>query len=430
MQVFRDRIDLCKFFWSSCGFWDIITPTQRRRTRRQRSEARFFLWLHRSGQQRIPLTKLLAYRSRLASHHSRDPVHLQYVKKTLWKHATPMADSKQPWRCAACKRLIKAATVYCPTCGGHWAQVQDQSYLGGQNANPQQNNAGWSWERWSDKGSTTRRRSPRQRSQSQTRRRKGKGGKGSDQLEGASLTSFPSLPPSPFAVAGGVSSYAVPAQTLPWPEKPSEQSANYELLQAVKKAYPDPTVMPPELKEIVDKNESTETKRITSELHKATAALGRATRQLQELQETKSQHRSKWLQHLTASLEAWQSQTETYDKQQEQFNQLISQANQELHTARKSIQQLNAKAAKDQSLIVIQEDVPALLPAPAEASADSEEQKLREKMQEVMKMTALAVAPLDPSKVPDPAAPHPKRPRSEERTPGEVSVMMDLTGTP
>ena len=346
------------------------------------------------------------------------------MKRAISKQAGLMAEAtKQPWRCAPCKRLVKAVTVYCPSCGGHWTQIQDVKYRPSQPAQPTYQAADWTWETWADQSAASRPRSPRKRSQSQ--RRKGKGGKGADQKEASGALSFPSLPPSPFqALTNSPGSYAAAVTTPPWTSERAvdNHAANYELIQAVKKAYPDPSGMPAELKEILDKNESTEMKKITSELHKATAALGRATRQLQELQETKAQHRTKWLQHLTASLDAWQSQTESYDKQQEQFNSLIQQANQELLTARTSIQQLNAKAAKDQTLMAVPEELPVMPAALGESPPDTEEQKLRVKMQEVMKATALATAPVEQG---GDGIPAPKRPRSQDRTGDVVDLSME-----
>ena len=240
---------------------------------------------------------------------------------------------------------------------------------------------------------------------------------------GAGAPSFPSLPVSPFTPTG---SYTAATSTTPWAtEKTGEQtSANQELIQAVRKAYPDPSGMPSELKDILDKTENLEMKKITSDLHKSTAALGRATRQLQELQESKMQHRQKWMLHLTASLEAWKSQMESYDKQQHQFNALIQQATTELHAARKSIQQLNAKAAHDKPLETLPEEstVVATAVAAADGPVDAEEQALRAQMQALIAGTAKLALPaevevVDVEAIQNPSA---KRQRSEERKDEEM----------
>lgn len=242
----------------------------------------------------------------------------------------------------------------------------------------------------------------------------------SDDSSGSAAQTFPSLPVSPFAAQP---TYVTPPFTAPWTvEKSLDQpSANQELISAVRKAYPDSTGMPPELKDILDRTENSEMKRITSDLHKSTAALGRATRQLQELQDSKAQHRAKWLQHLTSSMEAWQSQMESYDSQQHQFNTMIQQATTELHTARKSIQQLNAKAAKDKQLDTLPEESTMAVPSAAEPVQDAEEKKMRAKMQELIASTAKLATPIESEVIQvEDASPTSgvKRQRSTERPAG------------
>ena len=176
-----------------------------------RAEARYRLWLHKKGHSVLTLKQLRIFHSRLAQHHSRDPVHLLAVRQTLHKQASAMAEhAGQPWRCGHCKRLIKAITSYCPDCGGHWTVVQDVTYKHGQAGKPKsQPSAGWEWSQWSDggKGSSNRTQSPRQRSASrrarQQRKGKGKGKQGEVQeAPGAGAPSFPSLPVSPFTPTG------------------------------------------------------------------------------------------------------------------------------------------------------------------------------------------------------------------------------------
>ena len=293
--------------------------------------------------------------------------------------------------------------------------IADEDYVHGQ-ARKSQSSKGWEWNQWTDwSGSQSRTTSPRMRSQSQRARRgrKGKGkskGKSTETDVPGGATSFPSLP-SPFTPGG---SYAVTTTAPPWTSEKSmdQPSLNQELIQAVRKAFPDSAVLPQELKDILDKTENTEMKKITSDLHKSTAALGRARRQLQELQEAKSQHRAKWVQHLNASLDAWQKQTESFDKQQVQYNTLIQQATIELHSARNSIQQLNAKAAQDRNLESLLEEAPT--ESPEVALVDEEEKKLREKMQEIIGKAAKAAVVPATEVVDVDASPVAKRQRSNE----------------
>ena len=315
------------------------------------------------------------------------------MKQTIAKQSAAMTEaSKDPWRCGPCRRLVKAAISYCPNCGGHWTEIADETYVHGQPKKP--TTRGWEWDQWSDwNGAQNRTASSRVRSQSQ-RARRGRKGKGKDksvdrEVDGG-VPSFPSMPQSPFVTSGP---YAVATTSPPWTvEKPPDQpSVNQELIQAVRKAFPDPSGLPSELKDILDKTESSEMKKITTDLHKSTAALGRARKQLQELQEAKAQHRAKWVQHLNASLDAWQKQTEGFDKQQVQYSTMIQQATIELHAARNSIQQLNAKAAQDRNLESLLEEAPA--EHPDAALVDAEEKKLRERMKDVLSKAAKAALP-------------------------------------
>ena len=320
--------------------------------------------------------------------------------------------SKDPWRCGPCRRLVKSAISFCPNCGGHWTDIADEDYVHGQ-ARKSQSSKGWEWNQWTDwNGAQSRTTSPRMRSQSQRARRgrKGKGKSKGKSTETDAPPSFPSMP-SPFTAGG---SYAVTTTAPPWTSEKSmdQPSLNQELIQAVRKAFPDSAVLPQELKEILDKTENTEMKKITSDLHKSTAALGRARRQLQELQEAKSQHRAKWVQHLNASWDAWQKQTESFDKQQVQYNTLIQQATIELHSARNSIQQPNAKAAQDRNLESLLEEAPA--ESPDAALVDEEEKKLREKMQEIIGKAAKAAVLPATEVVEVDASPVAKRQRSNE----------------
>ena len=224
--------------------WSVnISPAERRRLRRQRSEARFRLWLHRQGLRPLTLTQLLTFRHRLSQHHSRDLAHLSFAKQTIAKQSAAMTEaSKDPWRCGPCRRLVKAAISFCPNCGGHWMDIADEDYVHGQ-ARKSQSSKGWEWNQWTDwSGSQSRTTSPRMRSQSQRARRgrKGKGkskGKSTETDVPGGATSFPSLP-SPFTPGG---SYAVTTTAPPWTSEKSmdQPSLNQELIQAVRKAFPD-----------------------------------------------------------------------------------------------------------------------------------------------------------------------------------------------
>ena len=210
-------------------------------------------------------------------------------------------------------------------------------------------------------------------------------------------------------------------------EKPFEQpSANQELIQAVRKAFPDPTGLPTELKDILDKTESSEMKKITADLHKSTAALGRARRQLQELQEAKSQHRAKWVQHL------------------KRIAGRMATANRRIRQAANSVQPPDSagyrrtsgcqkfpsnssmrKAAQDRNLDTLLEETPA---EPSDTTTvDAEETKLRERMKDVLAKAVKTALPSasDVVEVVDSPKQAPKRARSQSQPPGETKEEKD-----
>ena len=61
----------------------------------------------------MKLTKrdLLRLKHTLASHHSRDPHHLQRLTAAM---------SGGPWKCGWCRKTAKATAYHCQNCGGSW----------------------------------------------------------------------------------------------------------------------------------------------------------------------------------------------------------------------------------------------------------------------------------------------------------------------
>ena len=183
--------------------------------------------------------------------------------------------SKDPWRCGPCRRLVKAAISFCPNCGGHWTDIADEDYVHGQ-ARKSQSSKGWEWNQWTDwNGAQSRTTSPTyekpvstspQRAEKERERAR------------ASLQRQTLLVAHPrfhhcHPHSQRVAPYAVTTTAPPWTSEKSmdQPSLNQELIQAVRKAFPDSAVLPQELKEILDKTENTEMKKITSDLHKSTS---------------------------------------------------------------------------------------------------------------------------------------------------------------
>ena len=139
-----------------------ITPTLRRRQRRQRAVARLQWHRHRGGQIVLSSGQLQILYKRLSGHHSRDFGFLRRLRGAMAEV------SKQPWRCHWCKRLNKHHVGVCGSCYAPWDKCIDIHYVHGQKKQPAtqsrslsrkkwQQSADWEeWENWSD--------SPRRRS--------------------------------------------------------------------------------------------------------------------------------------------------------------------------------------------------------------------------------------------------------------------------
>ena len=151
----------------------------------------------------------------------------------------------------------------------------------------------------------------------------------------------------------------------------SQSQPGAELIAAIKKAFPDSSSLPVEIKEALDKTEVA----VTKDLHRATSALCRAQKSLRELEEAKEKHRTQWLTHLKDALQSWQQQMQSYEDQQQSFKDAIAKAKTDLDQSHRSIQVLNAKAAGKQPPQPAVREPEEL--GPPQGEEDPEEKNLR-----------------------------------------------------
>ena len=308
---------------------------------------------------------------------------------------------KMPWRCAPCRRLVKASQLYCPSCGGWWEETVDPHYVH-QDRTAQRWESSWQW----TDGAREAPRSPRKRSSSvrgrsnrQTQgkdRSKGSKGGGKQDAKGKDAKGAP----SPF----GPASYLQSGSATPWPlmdfspfQPPAAGSqlttsttsgattaattaGAQELVQALKKAYQDVSTMPSNVREVLEKVEASDARQVTKDLHAATTALGKARKSHQEAAESKRLLRTSWLKHLEESAKAWEAQLEHFRKHMASLQDQEARALQAVAVAQKTIQQLNAQGGKDQ----VQDE--QLAPETMDSAAmDVEEETLRKRVQQTMK---------------------------------------------
>ena len=166
----------------------------------------------------------------------------------------------------------------------------------------------------------------------------------------------------------------------------SQSQPGAELIAAIKKAFPDSSSLPVEIKEALDKTEVA----VTKDLHRATSALCRAQKSLRELEEAKEKHRTQWLTHLKDALQSWQQQMQSYEDQQQSFKDAIAKAKTDLDQSHRSIQVLNAKAAGKQPPQPAVREPEEL--GPPQGEEDPEEKNLRKQVHQALAQCALKVS--------------------------------------
>eukprot|EP00435_Cladocopium_sp_Y103_P054561 s421_g17.t2 len=339
-----------------------ITPSKRRRQRRQRAQARLKWHLHRRGHLRLENQQLLKLIHTLRGHHSRDPRLIQRIKEEM---AGNTREGKEPWRCVYCKGLNKMVATHCGSCETRWDKCIDIHYVHGQRGRKDAGHTytNWGEEHWNvaqegTERSTSRRRggTPRSRKDSPRQRTQPKGGgKGKETKT------------SPFQPLGGA------APTAPWPTSetsfsstslnlhatpfapqtplvpaPTTQVAptpDAELVKAVKGLYPDISKAPQDIRAAVEKAEKSNIKMIGADLQRASDRVKKATNKLQDLKASQSKHKDSWKKHLQEAISCWEGQVQSYVSQQNSYRELMHTARSELQTARQDVQRLNHLAA-------------------------------------------------------------------------------------
>ena len=151
---------LCQFdfsqFWCFVDFF-ALTPTQRRRQRKNRALARR-LWYEIKGGQRKSDTQTLNWIwTTLSQHHSRDPLFLWRVRVAC---KTTAAMDRQGWKCGVCRIMNRKKAEFCQSCGGHWHTCFEEDNS-------------WSWSAGNATQSSPRPRSGSARRRSQRQSTKG-----------------------------------------------------------------------------------------------------------------------------------------------------------------------------------------------------------------------------------------------------------------
>ena len=189
--------------------------------------------------------------------------------------------------------------------------------------------------------------------------------------------SLPSIPPWPAQDAVSPFAPALISQ--------SASSQQQELLAALKRAYNESS-MPQDVKELLERHETSGAKQVTKDLHMATTMLGKSQKALKDAQQHRQTHRAAWIAHLTESIKIWEDQLEDFRKRQMSLREAEQKAAQDIKSARATIQQLNQVAGTTTQTEVVDQ-----LQEEAVETADNEEQQLRQKLQQTLANCATAL---------------------------------------
>ncbi|CAL1146939.1 unnamed protein product [Cladocopium goreaui] len=205
---------------------------------------------------------------------------------------------------------------------------------------------------------------------------------------------MPSLPPWPAWETPEIG--ASPFQTA----QSGKGSTMQEMAVHLRQAYKEKET-PSDVQAFLDKAEKEYSRNNIKSLHAATKNLDHAQKALRDAVNAKKEHRLQWTKHVSEGIKVLEAQLESYRVHQATLSEHASRAREEIETSRR----------------ILKED------ASNENVVDSEEQKLRDQLQEVLnacagplglQTTAAETQIQEVSDEDKEAPPHNKRPRSVE----------------
>eukprot|EP00435_Cladocopium_sp_Y103_P012288 s1774_g3.t1 len=321
-----------------------------------------------------------------------------------------------PWRCV-CGRLNKKTALECPLCWKPWTcgtRHRTEPKAAETYTWPNQDWEDWDgWEEtqsWHSSRSPSRHRqyrddsiveqSPKRRAQPQTAA-KGQGKKGK-KGKGKGKGKLTPESPSPFTVedhrfapwpdidsTGFAPTTALPPS--PFPSMASSSAGDRELVEHLKKAYPDPATMPADTKALLEKAEKDAERLGINNLYQATTHLKKSKKHLTEVLDHKRSHRSMWMAHLASGLEMWKKQLAQYKRHQAALVEQATRARTEIATCSRMIQSLGHRAADGAVPMPTAPTTPIPEAEEAEDKPDKEEEDLRLKFQHVLRNCAASL---------------------------------------
>ena len=340
-------------------------------------------------------------------HHSRDPALLRRIAANISDKMT--AEEAYPWVCP-CGRLNKKSANQCALCWGHWSKgtkhdvtPKKQSYA----ASSQWSGSwdGWrqdwgDWDQdWEDAESvggsshSSRGRHNQQpeyspRSRPSKGKKKGKvKGKGKGKGEQTA---------NPFGAGKGGS-----AQLPAWPTwnnpeigsspfqsaQSSKNNTMQEMATHLRLAFKDQEA-PADVQAFLEKAEKEYSRNNIKSLQAATKSLNHAQKALRDAVTAKKDHRLQWTKHVGEGIKIWEAQLESYRVHQATLSEHASRARAEIETSRRILKEVSENSVKEGNLSIpqpIQEETEDMS---TDNAVDSEELKLRDQLQGVLKACA------------------------------------------
>jgi len=162
--------------------------------------------------------------------------------------------------------------------------------------------------------------------------------------EGGNSYALPPAPPAPWLLEQEATTHGSTSQ----PASSSTTALAPDVIAAIRRAFPDASQMPGELKQMIDKNDQQQSRQVTKEIHNATSQLGKHKKTLQDVCEARLKHRVAWCKYIQDCTDAWTKHLAAFEEQEASLKALETKTKQEIVTCSETIKALsNAQASYD-----------------------------------------------------------------------------------
>ena len=165
-----------------------------------------------------------------------------------------------------------------------------------------------------------------------------------------------------------------------------------EMAQALRRAYPDITKTPDDVKALLEKADKEAGRLGLKNLQQAAKHLDKAKKHLKEVNDQRKAHRARWLQHVTEGVTMWERQLEEYRRHQATLTDLATRTQTEISTTSRTIQILGAAGTGSALPAIPVPEAPDTIDL---EDTDQEEEQLRQKLQTILRSCAhsLGISP-------------------------------------